>query len=442
MAVGGGLVAAGWRAPLPVAGQRASAARSEPVCPRDGRVVPPGAALQAAVDSAAPGATLCLSPGIYSAPLVVRRRLTLQGPETAVIRSAGEGTTVRVLADSVVLRGFTVDGSGQRYDLMDAAVYLRGDGAEARDLTIRNAFFGVVAEESNGVRIAGNRVRGLADLPVGIRGDGIRLWEVRGSSVTGNRLEDSRDIVVWYSPGNRIAGNTVVRSRYATHFMYSDDCVVEHNEYRDNIVGVFVMYSRDITLRDNLIVGNERADGMGLGVKESGNLMVEGNRFVSDHACVYLDTSPFREGDSVLVRRNTFARCTAGVTFHSSETRNTFVDNIFQANETHVAVEGRGTARGVVWGGNYFDDYQGYDLDRDGFGDVAYEVRSLSEKLVTDHPELAFFRGTVALELLDVAARVLPVLQPEVLLVDPRPRMSPRTGSLRPGPAPRPGAGG
>jgi nitrous oxidase accessory protein len=398
---------------------------ADPACPADGRLLRVGVSLQAAVDAAEPGSTLCLSAGRYEGPVEVHAPLTLLGPAAAVVASDGSGTTVRVLADSVVLDGFTVDGSGRRYDKMDAAVYLHGEGVEARDLTLRNALFGIVVEQSTGARVVGNHVLGLAELPVGIRGDGIRLWEVRRSLVAGNRLEDSRDILVWYSPGNRITGNAVVRSRYATHFMYSDDCVVDSATYLQNVVGVFVMYSRGITLRDNLVADNAAADGMGLGVKESGDLVLEGNRFVHDHVCLYLDTSPFREGDSVVVRGNTFAECTAGVTFHSSERRNTFVDNVFRGNETQVAVEGRGTARGVTWSGNYFDDYQGYDLDGDGIGDVSYELRSLSERLVAEHPGLAFFRGTVALEVLDAAARAIPLLQPETLLVDPRPRTSP-----------------
>jgi nitrous oxidase accessory protein len=345
-----------------------------------------------------------------------------------VIRSDGEGTTIQVRADSAVLRGFTVAGSGHRYDQMDAAVYVRGNGVAVRELAVRDALFGIVAERSNSVTIANNAVSGLAALPVGIRGDGIRLWEVRASIVEGNRLEDSRDLLVWYSPGNRIVSNTVLRSRYGTHFMYSDDSTIEGNEYRSNVVGVFVMYSRGVTLRNNVMTHNLASTGMGLGVKESGNLIVEANDFVLDRSCVYLDTSPFRDGDSVVVRGNTMARCGTGVTFHSSETHNAFSDNVFQANQTDVAVEGRGTARGVVWRRNYFDDYQGYDLDGDGLGDVAYELRSLSERLVTDHPQLAFFRGTPALRLLDLAAQVFPVLQPETLLIDPQPRMAPPRG--------------
>jgi len=398
-------------------------------CPADGHEVPVGAMLQTVVDSAGAGSVLCLSTGDYRGPVVIRTRVTLVGPSTAVIRGDGDGTTVRVFADSVVLRGFTVDGSGQRYDRMDAAVYVQGHGIEIEGLTVRDALFGIVAERSDGLTIANNHVFGLATLPVGIRGDGIRLWEVRHSVVTGNRLEDSRDILVWYSPGNRIAGNTVERSRYGTHFMYSDECVVEDADYHDNVVGVFVMYSNGVTLRDNLITGNAAADGMGLGVKESGNLRVERNRIISDRKCLYLDNSPFRMGDSVLVRGNVFAGCAAGVTFHSSERRNTFLDNVFVANRTPVAVEGRGNARDVVWRANYFDEYRGYDLDGDGTGDVPFELRSLSTSLVTSHPRLAFFRGTVVFALLDIAGRVFPLLAPETLLTDPRPRMVP------PGPA-------
>ncbi len=418
------MVAAGAGTPRAFA-PRPVAERAATPCPAGGRSVPAGAPLQASIDAAAAGDTLCLSPGTYTGPIEIHVPLSLQGPADAVIASTGSGTTVRALADDVVLRGFTVDGSGARYDKLDAAVYVRGRGVRVQDLTVRRALFGIVAEQSTGVVIAGNHVSGLAELPVGIRGDGIRLWEVRQSAVTDNRLDDSRDIVVWYSPGNRIAGNVVTRSRYATHFMYSDDCVVEHNTYTHNIVGVFVMYSRNITLRGNTIADNAVPDAMGLGVKESGNLVVEENRFVRDRVCLYLDTSPFRAGDTVVARANTFAGCVAGVTFHSSETHNSFVGNAFVANQVPVAVEGRGTAQGVSWRGNYFDDYQGYDLDGDGFGDVAYELRSLSERLVAAHPELAFFRGTVALALLDQAARIVPLFQPETVLVDPRPRMTP-----------------
>jgi len=422
VALAAGLLLGARRAPPSASDEEHEAG---PPCPTGGQMVSPGTGLQSAVDGAAEGATLCLSPGAYDGPLVISAPVVVQGPATAVIRSSGEGTTVRVSADGVELRGFTVVGSGMRYDRADAAVYVRGDDVTVSGLTVRGALFGIVVERSNGVTVTDNEISGMAELSVGIRGDGIRLWEVRGSTVAGNRLQDSRDILVWYSPGNRVVGNTVLRSRYGTHFMYSDDSVVEGNEYRGNLVGVFVMYSRGITLRRNVFQDSGGRDGMGLGVKESGNLVVEDNTFLRDRACIYLDTSPARQGDSVLVRANTLAGCAAAVTFHSTATGNRFADNTFVSNMTQVGVEGRGNARGVAWVSNYFDDYEGYDLDGDGFGDVEYEIHSLSERLVSEHPQLAFFRGTVALTMLDVAAQVFPVLRPETMLVDARPRMAP-----------------
>lgn len=394
-------------------------------CPNGARQLAADADLQQAIDLAAPGEALCLSPGAYPGPIEILRPLVLAGPPQAVITSPGQGTTIRVEANDVLLDGFTVDGSGLRFDTLDAAVYVRGADLTIRDLTIRDALFGIVAERSTRVTIHGNDVTGLVDQPVGVRGDGIRLWEVRQSAITDNHLTDSRDILVWYSPGNRITGNTVVGSRYATHFMYSDDCIVEDAAYTHNTVGVFVMYSRNIRIANSLLADSRGPGGMGLGVKESGNLVVERSRFLRAADCMYLDRSPYRDGDFVLARENVLAGCTAAVTFHSSETHNTFVNNAFLANQVAVRVDGRGTAQEVLWRENYFDDYQGYDLDGDGFGDVPYELRRLSEHLVSRHPQLAFFRGTPALAVLDQVARALPILQPETVLTDPHPRMAP-----------------
>jgi nitrous oxidase accessory protein len=418
---------------LPVAAIAGGAAPRSLACPAGGRIIGAGTPLQTVIDAAAPGAVLCLSPGDYRGPLAIQTSIVLQGPEDAVLHSDGEGTTVRVLAPRAELRGFTIDGSGDRPDRADAAVYVRADAAAVRGLTIRHALFGLIAEQSHGVTFEGNRVIGNAAVSEGLRGDGIRFWEVRGGSIVNNRLEDSRDLAVWYSPGSLIAGNTVVRSRFGTHFMYASDSIVRDNTFSGNVVGVFVMYSRNIAILGNTLSDHVAPDSMGLGVKESGDIIVERNLFVHDGQCVYFDTSPFREGDVMIVRSNTIARCRAGVTFHKSEVRTTFEANRFEANGTPAMVEGRGTARQVVWSGNYFDDYRGYDFDGDGFGDVPYELRDLSATLVSRHPDLAFFRGTAALALLDLAAQAFPILQPEIVLADPRPRMTAGPQTLQEG---------
>ena len=71
--------------------------------------------------------------------------------------------------------------------------------------------------------------------------------------------------------------------------------------------------------------------------------------------------------------------------------------------------------------GNRYSDYEGYDLDEDGVGDVAYEVKALSSELTESRPALKFFHGTAAMGLVDVVARAMPMLASHKLLVDPAP---------------------
>jgi nitrous oxidase accessory protein len=340
-----------------------------------------------------------------------------------MIRSTGEGTTVRLESDGAALLGVTVDGSGGRFDLLDAAVHVEANDARVEGVRIQNAVFGLLVEKSNRVLLLENEVSGARERPLGLRGDGIRLWETRESRVERNRVSHSRDIVVWYSPGNRIVGNRVEHGRYGTHFMYSHDNVVVGNHYSGNVVGIFVMYSRGVDIRDNVLADSGGAAGIGLGAKESGNLNVVGNRFLANTTGAYLDTSPLWVTDWNEFQSNDFRLCDSAVVFHSSPDRNRFRRNSFRDNHAQVRVEGGGDALRVEWLENNFDDYAGYDLDGDGYGDVPYELRSLSQQLLARQPALDFFRGSPALAAVELIGRVVPLFRPRTLLVDPRPSL-------------------
>ena len=102
--------------------------------------------------------------------------------------------------------------------------------------------------------------------------------------------------------------------------------------------------------------------------------------------------------------------------------RNGFESNVFADNRTQVRVDGRSDALDADWQRNWFDDYAGYDLDGDGFGDLPYELRSLAEEWIAHYPALAFFRGSPALGLVELIGRVVPIFAPRTLLVDPNRR--------------------
>lgn len=397
-----------------------------PPKPPGGVEVAAGTDLQKIIDEAEPEAVLYLAPGDHGGPISIKRPLTIWGPRDAVVRSNGLGNTIDVRTDGVRLLGFTVDGSGERPDKMDSAVYAEGDDFEARGLRIVNAYFGFVVEKSKRATVAANEIVGDPKTPIGLRGDAIRFWETRESIIEDNRVTDSRDVLVWYSPDNRIVNNEISRGRYGTHFMYCDGGVIEGGLYRDNTVGVFIMYSRNVQIRGNLTAGSLGAGGMGLGVKDGGNLVVENNQFVRDESGIYLDNAPTRPGDHNRFQNNLIAFCQTGIVFHASLKRNAFLDNTMRGNQNQARVDGRGNALETTWEGNAYDDYQGYDLDGDGFGDVPHEARNLANQMIGRIPELAFFRGTPALGLLEAVGRVFPLFQPEAIFIDLQPRMKTR----------------
>jgi nitrous oxidase accessory protein len=385
--------------------------------------VQPTGHLQQRLDAVAPSGALCLSPGRYPGPIVVRDGRTLWGPPEAVIASPGEGTTVRV--EAATLLGVTVDGSGGRFDLLDSAVHVAGEAPRVEGVHVRNATFGILVEKAKHALVRGNRVEGGRDEALGLRGDSIRLWETHHSTVEDNRVTGGRDLVVWYASDNVIRRNDVRDGRYGTHLMYSHRNIIEDNVYVRTVVGVFLMYSRDLKVTRNVAAGAAGAAGMGLGLKESGNVEVRDNVFVRDTLGVYIDNSPMQDGDENTFEGNHFRLCETGVVFLAATKRNVFRDNGFRDNQTAVRVDGGGTAMSALWEGNDFDEYAGYDFDGDGRGDIPFELRSLSADLTSRTPELQFFRGTPALAMLNAASEIVPLLTPRIVLRDAAPRMAP-----------------
>ncbi|MBP8300342.1 MAG: nitrous oxide reductase family maturation protein NosD [Planctomycetes bacterium] len=401
-----------------------ASAKVGPQQPVSGIEVPAGTSLQAAIDAAPSGATLLLQPGDYRGGIKIGRPLRIWGPPTALVRGV-EGSTLRVTGDHVTLQGFTVIGSGQRFDLMDGGVHLQGEDLVVEGLTVRESLFGILAERCKRVSLRGNTVIGTGLPAMGLRGDGIRLWETEDSEVLDNTVRDSRDVVVWYSSRNHLARNTVLRSRYGTHFMYSHDNVLEDSTYVEDEVGVFAMYSHDLVIRRNLIAKSGGSAGIGVGIKESGNLTVESNWFLANTTGLYIDTAPLDPAHHNRYLHNVVRFSESAVVLHATIQRSEFLDNQFLDNGAVVKVGGQGNALGCVFAGNYYDTYQGYDFDGDGRGDVPFEFRRLSTQLEGRYPELSLLHGAPAMAMVDLVGEVMPLFAPKQLMQDLVPRLRP-----------------
>ena len=71
---------------------------------------------------------------------------------------------------------------------------------------------------------------------------------------------------------------------------------------------------------------------------------------------------------------------------------------------------------------NYWDRYEGYDLDRDGFGDVPHHPVSMYSIIVERNPTTLMLFRSFMVDLMDRAERMMPGMTPEALR-DDHPRM-------------------
>jgi nitrous oxidase accessory protein len=73
---------------------------------------------------------------------------------------------------------------------------------------------------------------------------------------------------------------------------------------------------------------------------------------------------------------------------------------------------------------NYWDKYEGYDMNKDGVGDVAYHPVSMYSMIVEENPNSLILLRSFMVNLLDKAERAIPSLTPENLM-DGKPMIKP-----------------
>ena len=376
------------------------------------------------VDKAPAGSVLKPPPGNYSGPVVINKPLTIDGGGKVTIDSGDRGTVMVLEASNSTIRGIHLTGSGDSHDTDDSCLDVRGDHNTIENLEIDNCLFGLDFKQSNKNIIRGNSVRSK-DRDLGVRGDGLRLWYSNNNLVEKNEIIDSRDMVAWYSNKNVFRGNLGRRSRYSIHFMFANDNDVVGNEFYDNAVGVYFMYTEGGTVSNNVISHATGATGMGIGFKEASGTIIENNEIIYCGIGIGSDLSPFQPDSTIEIRNNRFAYNGTGILFNSETGGNNMIDNVFEGNLTQVAYGGHGDNNNSpknVWRGNFWDDYQGFDRDSDGVGDKTHELYAYADQIWMELPVARFFRSSPVMELLDFLERLAPFSTPDLILRDEKPR--------------------
>lgn len=369
------------------------------------------------------GDVLDLKPGEHKGPIVIRTpKVTIRGERGARIVGDEKGTVVLVEANDVRLEGITISGSGQSHDRVDAGIAIRNaNGVKVKNTRIEDCLFGIDIANAKHVELEKNHISSKG-LPLGLRGDAIRIWSSKDIDVKENYWSDTRDTVSWYSERVNFLNNESTRSRYSIHSMYSKRLMMRGNKFSGNSVGIFIMYGEGTLVLDNIVSDSVGATGLCLGMKETSGLYARGNKFLYCAAGILVDHSPWNPNSKDWFQENVLAFNNVGVMFSDARPGNRFEKNRFVSNMVDVDSESRHSSQSE-WVENFWDNYDGFDRDKDGIGDTPYRILKYSDVLSGSHPMAQFFHGSPVATLVSIVERMLPLTEPTELIVDPKPRL-------------------
>lgn len=381
--------------------------------------------LQEAINQAPDGAKITLQAGEYVGNILINKPLTIDGiDKNAIIVGDGAGSVITINSSNVVLKNLTVKNSGNSVEKIDSGILAKNVNHITLDNNrVEDTLFGINLEQVNRSKITNNFVTSK-DLPLGVRGDAIRLWYSHDNQVVSNTIYKSRDFVLWYSSGNIIEGNYGSHNRYSLHFMYAGRNTIRNNTFEYNSVGIFFMYSSGSIVQNNTVKNAIGPFGVGIGIKDTSNFTLLDNNLIYNSRGLYIDQSPYQPGTINVFERNSILYNSSGVQFQVSRERSIFNENILRGNiEAVVNDSPRNNLEKNEWSRNYWDSYEGFDRNGDGYGDIPYKHYVYADKLWLYNPNVKFFYGSVIMDLLNFLAKFIPFSEPELLAVDNKPLM-------------------
>lgn len=392
------------------------------IAPAAASSLPP---IQPLLDAAPAYSTLKLGPGCYAGPGVIRKPLTLDGSGKACIQNGRHGTVLTVLAPDTVIRGLRLTGSGESFDAMDAGLLVEADRVRIEGNHIDGVLFGIHLKAANDAQITRNHVRGQP-APLNLRGDALRIWYGHDNRIESNDFANLRDITLANAPNNTIRNNRIRNGRYAIHLIFSSGNALLNNDIAFTATGIAVLYSDNTRIEGNRIHHVRAEAGAALALKETNGTVIRRNEIL--HCAVGLQAnSPLYGHDILQIEGNHFAHNDTALYFYGDKGGHVLRLNRFEKNLIPLMVSHANATRGHVWEDNAWDDYEGFDRNGDGIGDIPHEVWLYADRIWMETPSTRFFRNSPALELLDFLERLAPFSTPERLLQDPRPRILRRT---------------
>lgn len=197
--------------------------------------------------------------------------------------------------------------------------------------------------------------------------------------------------------------------------MFSNHDVYENNIFAKNGAGVAVMFSKFIDMRNNTFRENWGTASYGLLLKEINDAQIISNTFEDNTIGISIEGT-----NRVNYLHNDFIGNGWALRVRGAIYGNTFENNNFLYNSFDLSYNSN--LNDNVFDKNHWSDYTGYDLNKDGIGDVPYRPVKLFSYIVNRTPEAIILLRSLFMDLIDFSEKVSPVFTPDNL-ADDHPKM-------------------
>lgn len=376
--------------------------------------------LKEAVSLAKDGDTILLKNGIYKeGNILITRSITLLGEGNSILDGNHKTELLTISGKNITVKKILFQNAG--YSALNdfaAVKVIDASNILLEQNTITNSYFAIHISNTSHCSIRNNRITGTPTSEQ-LTGNGIHLWKSNHALIETNYVSGHRDgiyfeFVTESTIRNNLSENNI---RYGLHFMFSHSDHYINNTFKKNGAGVAVMYSKKVIMTGNHFEENWGPSAYGILLKEITDGMISNNTFLKNTVGIYMEGSSRME-----IQKNAFKNNGWAMKVQASCDDNNIHHNNFNGNSFDIATNG--TMMLNKFFNNYWDKYEGYDINKDGIGDVPYHPVSMYAMIVEQNPTTLILMRSFMVSILDKAEKAIPSLTPENLL-DDKPMMKP-----------------
>ncbi|MCA9750384.1 MAG: nitrous oxide reductase family maturation protein NosD [Romboutsia sp.] len=345
--------------------------------------------------------------------LIINKEIILEGQDNPVIDCMMKDKGILIKSNNVTVRGFQIENIGVSNidELAGVKVYESKNCLIEKNHLVNN-FFGIYLANASGCIVRNNIIEGNS-VTESSSGNGIHLWRCDSIRVDNNYISGHRDGIYFEFAGNSVINGNVsfLNLRYGLHFMFSHRNIYSGNTFRNNGAGVAVMYTNYVEMYNNRFEENWGNSSYGILLKDINDSKIFGNYFDKNTIAIFMEGSNRMEIKDNDFMNNGWAFKIMGNCYDGRITGNNFIGNTFD-------VVTNSSKNMNYFSGNYWDKYSGYDMDKDGIGDVSFRPVSIYSVITEKVPSGKILIRSFIMNILDAAEKVVPILIPESLIDD------------------------